>query len=89
MDLLDFVPEESEPVRMVQGIGENVDDGAPDGILAGSRYEIGPLEALPDQHVAQGIIGNLLPDAEGQERTGYLFLVRNRFLKGGRIRYDE
>ena len=74
---------------MVQGIREYVDDRAADGILPRGRYEIYPFESQLHQRLAQGIIGNLLSDADGQERAGDLFLFGNRFFQGRRISDDE
>jgi hypothetical protein len=85
MDLLDLIAEESQAVRMLQGIGENVDDSAADGILPRCRYEIDPLESLTDQDSAELIVRNLVAHIDRHERSRNLLLVRNRFFQGARI----
>ena len=89
MDLLDLISEESEPIRMIQGIGEDVDDRAADGILARGRYEVHAFESQLHQRLAQGVVRYFLPHADGQERAGNLFLFGNRFFQGRRISDDE
>ena len=89
MDLLDLVPEESEPVGMVQGIGEDVDDRAADGILSRGRHEVHALESQLNQLVPQGVVGDFLAHLDRQERAGDLSLLGNRLVQGRRIGDDE
>ena len=88
MDLLHLIAEESQAVRMFQGIGEYVDDSAADGILARCRYEIDPLETLTDQDPAEFVIRNLITHIDGHEGSRYLILVRHGFFQSGRIGHN-
>ena len=89
MDLLHLIAEECQAIRMLQGIGEYVDNSASDGILARRRHEIDTLETLADENPAEFVIRNLIPHIDGHEGSRYLFLVRHRFFQGSRIGDDE
>ena len=81
--LEELVPQqdEIEGALLTISVGQEItyDDSAADGVLSRGRYEINPLEPLLNQDFPKIVIGYLLADADGQERTCYLVLVRHRF----------
>ena len=81
MDLLYFITEESQPIRMLQRVGENVDDRAPDGILTRRRNKIYPFESLLDKGFTQTVIRNIFANSDGQDNSYYLFLFRHRLFQ--------
>ncbi len=61
MDLFDFIAPEGDAEREILGIGEDIDDGAADGILPGRGDEIHFLESLSGQGFDNLVMGDFLP----------------------------
>ena len=83
-DRVHVVPKKFDPVRVVEAVGEDVDDAAPHAVLARLVHEIHLLEFVRQEHLVEEVHGVRL--AEGnRERLVAQFLAGDHLL-GQRFR---
>ena len=68
VDPVHFVAEEGEAVGMFPGIGEDVDDGAADGELAGRGHEVHPFKAFGEEFFLELFERQVIAGVDGQKR---------------------
>ena len=85
VDLVHLVSEEGNAVGLIQGIGENIDDGTSYCILSGGRYKVCLLEAFFLKTGTETFVGKVFTDADGEKGAFQFFLGRYFFFQGFRI----
>ena len=86
-DAFYLVSPEGNAVWKVVGIGENIYQGAPDGVLAGGGNEIRTLESLAVQGRNDGVETYFLALGQGEEVFSFAAGGGNSFFQGVRAAY--
>ena len=68
VDFLYLVSEEADSVGIFLRVGEDVDDGAAEGELAGRAHEVHLLEAFLDEARAQHVVRKAVPLLDAEQR---------------------